>query len=207
MFCHCKPHISQLFVFKHSEENLCRSCIYCTICFLFLWVWTPEFLFCWVVRFIWWQHGKWQHLVPAVLYQTLYYSLELFWKVCMQVINVLQKRKMFNWHVHSSFWPTLYMFKNLLLNNLNVQFSHISPCVGSCYFLPKESCEILYIFALKCEVLLHRLRCIVMVVIYTSYCFACYHTSDIQCTIWKKLMAMENQCHLDIFLQELPVWI
>lgn len=33
-------------------------------------------------------------LVPAILYQTLYYSLELFWKLCMQVINVLLKRRM-----------------------------------------------------------------------------------------------------------------
>lgn len=105
------------------------------------------------MRFIWRQHGKWQHLVPAVLYQTLYYSLELFWKLCMQVINVLLKRKMlFNWHVHSSFWPTVYMFKNLLLNNLNIHFSHISSCVGSWYVLPKESCEILHISVLKCEI-------------------------------------------------------
>lgn len=71
----------------------------------------------------------------------------------MQVINVLLKRRMlFNWHVHSSFWPTVYMFKNLLLNNLSIHFSHISPCGGSWYFLRRESCEVLYIPVLKCEI-------------------------------------------------------
>lgn len=39
-----------------------------------------------------------------------------------------------------------------LLANLTIHFSRISPCGRSWYCLPRESCEILYIPVLKCEI-------------------------------------------------------
>lgn len=56
----------------------------------------------------------------------------------------LKKKMPFNWCVHSSFWPTMYMFKTLLSNNLSIHFSHIFPRVRSWWFFPREVCEILY---------------------------------------------------------------
>lgn len=71
----------------------------------------------------------------------------------MQVINVLLKRRtLFNWHVHCSFWPTVYKFKNLLWITWAYTFLTFSPVLGPLYFLPRESCEILYIPVLKCEI-------------------------------------------------------
>lgn len=75
--------------------------------------------------------GKLQCLVAAILYQTHYYSLEPFGKVYVQVINALLKKRMpLSWCVHFSFWPIVYVFKSLLLNNLSIHFSHIFPRVS-----------------------------------------------------------------------------
>lgn len=57
----------------------------------------------------------------------------------MQVINVLLKKGMsFNRCVHSTFWPTVYMFKRLLFNNLST-FLTFSPMWGPDGFSPEKS--------------------------------------------------------------------
>lgn len=148
MFCHCKPQISLLFVMKISAAHAFAT----QFSFYF---YESE---CHIFHFVgWWDlcdgyTGEWQCLVPEILYQTHYYPLEPFGKVCMQVINILLKKGMsFHWCVHSRFWPTVCMFKSLLLNNLSIRFSHTFPCVRSWWFFPWEVCVILYLPVLTRE--------------------------------------------------------
>lgn len=146
---------------------------------------------CHIFHFVRWWHlcdgytGKWQCLVAAILYQTRYYSIEPFGKVCMQVINVLLKKGMsFHWCVHSPFWPSVYMFKSLLFNNLST-FLTFSPMWGPDGFFPRV-CEVLY-----CEVLSWHVRCVaaspqpgcaVIVAVCSSCGSAC--SQSVHCLKW-----------------------
>lgn len=141
---------------------------------------------CHIFHFVgWWDlcdgyTGMWQCLVPAILYQSHHYSIEPFGKVCMQVINVpLEKGMSFNWCVHSSYWPNVYMFKSLLLNNLSIHFSAIFPRVRSWWISPEKSVQSSTCLSwhMRCvHLLLHGPRCVVIVAICSSWGSACYHT-------------------------------
>lgn len=123
----------------------------------------------------------------------------------MQVINVLLKKGMsFNWCVHSTFWPTVYMFKSLLLKNLStfLTFSHMWGPDGFSPEKSVKSCTCLSWHVRCVWLLLHRPGCVVVVAICSARGSACSHT--VHC-----LKEMNNYGKLtpfEYFLRRIASW-